>query len=687
MHTSATSPRWGGGLTDALTAAGAPLLFAIRLWASVCLALFVAFSLDLDNPFWAGTSAAIVCQPQLGASLRKGWFRMIGTVVGATVAVLLSGCFPQDRIAFLGLLALWCGVCVFSATVLGNFASYSASLAGYTAAIIAADNLGATGGASSDVFLLAVTRASEICIGIVCAGLVLAGTDLGGAQRRLAGSVAGLAAEITARFRRMLVRAGSQLPDTQAERRELVRRAIALDPMVDQALGESSHIRYHARTVQTAVYGLYKALDGWRGVATHLDRLPEDLERHQADTILRSLPSELRSAPKQDSVAPTRWVEHPLAMRRNYEEGVRTLTALPADTPSLRLLADETARLLAGMLHVLDGLALLVDAPAQPSATFRGFQLGVPDWMPALLNAARAIATIGSLEVFWIATAWPNGGFAMYAAATMLLLLSPKGGSAYSGSIVVAVGIAVAVASAAVTKFAVLPALETFPALCVGVGLFLMPAGIIMARFRQPAAVALMTAMGVNFMALLAPTNPMTYDTAQYYNTALSIIVGCVIAPLAFSLVPPLGPATRARRLLAFASRDLRRVAAGRRLMLLEDWEYRMYGRIAAVPDEAEPLQRARLLAALSVGTEIIHLRDMAPRLGLAVELDAALAALAQRDSATAIAWLHRLDHRLAAEPDRGPEAAAVLRARSRILVMSEALSEHASYFDAGAFT
>jgi hypothetical protein len=49
--------------------------------ASVCLALFVAFWLELDNPFWAGTSAAIVCYPRLGASLRKGWFRMIGTVM------------------------------------------------------------------------------------------------------------------------------------------------------------------------------------------------------------------------------------------------------------------------------------------------------------------------------------------------------------------------------------------------------------------------------------------------------------------------------------------------------------------------------------------------------------------------------------------------------------------------------
>jgi uncharacterized membrane protein YccC len=43
-----------------------------------------------------------VCQPQLGASLRKGWFRMIGTIVGAVVIVAPTACFPQDRVGCLG---------------------------------------------------------------------------------------------------------------------------------------------------------------------------------------------------------------------------------------------------------------------------------------------------------------------------------------------------------------------------------------------------------------------------------------------------------------------------------------------------------------------------------------------------------------------------------------------------------
>jgi uncharacterized membrane protein YccC len=65
------------------------VLFGLRMWASVCIALWVAFALDLSEPSWAATTAALVCQPVLGASLRKSTFRMIGTVVGAVAIVVV----------------------------------------------------------------------------------------------------------------------------------------------------------------------------------------------------------------------------------------------------------------------------------------------------------------------------------------------------------------------------------------------------------------------------------------------------------------------------------------------------------------------------------------------------------------------------------------------------------------------
>jgi uncharacterized membrane protein YccC len=473
MPTNAASLSFGKSLMDRLAASGEPLLFGLRLWASVCLALFVAFWLELDDQFWAGISAAVVCQPQLGASLRKGWFRMIGTVVGAIATVLLTACFPQDRIGFFGFLALWCSVCAFGATVLRNFASYGAALAGYTAAIIGANALGATGGPGPDVFLLAVTRAAEICIGIVSAGVVHAGTDLGGAQRRLAVSLASLATEITGRFSRMLALAGPELPDTQNERREFVRRVIALEPIIEQAIGESSHVRYRSATLQTAVHGLFRALEGWRGIATGLKRGFDGIVRREAENILRSIPLELRWS--QEPSTPARWADDPVSVRSIYAEAERRLLALSVGTPSLRLLVDETTKVFSGILHVLDALAVLVDAHGQPPSEHRGGRPNVPDRLPALVNAARAFVTIGMVELFWVATAWPNGATAMMFAANVLLLLSPLGDRAYGGAIAGVLAVVVSAICAAITKFAALPALETFPSFCGAIGLFLVP--------------------------------------------------------------------------------------------------------------------------------------------------------------------------------------------------------------------
>jgi len=383
--------------------------------------------------------------------------------------------------------------------------------------------------------------------------------------------------------------------------------------------------------------------------------------------------------------SPVRWIADPLALRRVCEEAVRTLIALPADTPSLRLLADETAKVLAGMLQALDGLALLVDVLDHPSPGARGFRLSEPDWLPALINAARAFVAICAVELFWVTTAWPNGASAIVFVAVLVLLLSPKGDLAYGGSLAFALGIAGAVVCAAAMKFAMLPALQTFPAFCAALGLFFLPAGFAMAVSRQPIVTAVLTAMAFNFNPLLAPTNEMNYDTIQYYNSALAIVVGCGVAPLAFRLLPPLSPALRVRRLLALTSRGLRRLAITPVLPTPDYWESRIYSRLIALPDQATPLQRAQLLAALSVGTEIIGLRQMATHLGTTTELDAALNDIALGHSTEAIAQLRQFDDRLASARETGTEATMALRGRGRILVISEALAEHGAYFDAGA--
>ena len=51
------------------------------------------------------------------------------------VALLFVAFFAQERVLFLGALALWVGLCTFGSQYARNFAAYSFVLSGYTVAI------------------------------------------------------------------------------------------------------------------------------------------------------------------------------------------------------------------------------------------------------------------------------------------------------------------------------------------------------------------------------------------------------------------------------------------------------------------------------------------------------------------------------------------------------------------------
>lgn len=649
------------------------LLHGVRLWASVCLALFVAFRLELGAPYWAGTSAAIVCQPMVGASLRKGWFRLVGTIVGAIASVVLTGCFPQSRVGFLIGLAAWGAACGLVATLLRNFASYAAALAGYTAAIIVGDGLGAVGGASGDVFHLAMMRASAICIGIVSAGIVQAGTDLGGARRRLAGMLATLSAQATAGLVGSLGLAAGAQEDPTAIRRALIRRVTVFNTVMDQAAGEISGLPFRPRVLQAAVDGLFQALSSWRVIETHIGRSLAPEAAAECAAIRSCLPSVLRSASASDT-----WHADPLRMRDACRTAAQQLDALPANTPSLKLFADQAAAGLLGVSRALAGVILL-GVPRRAPGGSRVARLRVPDLLPPLLNAIRAFLTIASAALIWIATAWPNGPTFITWVALTVILFAPREDAAFAMAANNMIGTAITAVLAAAIAFAVLPRQASFPGFCAAIGLVLVPAGALAAQpWRQP----MFDAIAAYFIPLLAPTNPMTYDPQQFYNTAVGMVAGIAMAVLSLRLLPPLAPATRARRLLALTLRDLRRLATGRLPRSAAEWEGHVYGRLSAMPERADLLQSAHLAAALLVGTEIFRLRDAAARLKLDAALQPALRAISIGHSAGAIAGLNRFDAALAALPADAPGATLRLRARGSTSAVSAALDRHGSYFN-----
>jgi uncharacterized membrane protein YccC len=144
------------------------LLFAIRIWVAVCLALGVAFWLQLDGASSAGVCVAILALQTRGQVIEKAIYRMIGTIIGGGVAIAIAGTFAQTPNLYNLAYSLWLGLCVFAAGFLDGNRAYAAILSGYTVSIVAIPQIDAPG----LVFPSAIGRVAAILIGILAVTLV-----------------------------------------------------------------------------------------------------------------------------------------------------------------------------------------------------------------------------------------------------------------------------------------------------------------------------------------------------------------------------------------------------------------------------------------------------------------------------------------------------------------------------------
>src|SRR6266850_1377232 len=331
------------GLWKKVPASTPALVFGLRLSTSVCLALLIAFWLQLENPYWAATSASIVAQPGLGASLRKGRYRAVGTVIGGIAIVLLTVFLPQHHAEFLVGLALWGAICGCFATILPNFAGYAAALAGYTAAVVFAGIIANP----QDVFLTAVWRVTEIGIGIFSAGLVHALTDFGDARARLAQELAQISQGIAAGLMQTL-RAGRDELELRTSRRKLIQRVIGMDTMIDEAIGEPSYLRYHSGALHATMESLFVALSAWRGIANHLDVVSQ-----QRSPALAAL------LPGISRLADLNWLDAPQAVSEVRAAGRQAVAITSVTDLSSRLVVERASRMLRAFERVADTLVLV----------------------------------------------------------------------------------------------------------------------------------------------------------------------------------------------------------------------------------------------------------------------------------------------------------------------------------------
>ena len=70
-----------------------------RTTLAVALAVIVALVLRVDAPWWAAISAFVSIQMTAPSSIERGTLRVIGTAIGATIALMLSPWLVEDQVA------------------------------------------------------------------------------------------------------------------------------------------------------------------------------------------------------------------------------------------------------------------------------------------------------------------------------------------------------------------------------------------------------------------------------------------------------------------------------------------------------------------------------------------------------------------------------------------------------------
>ncbi|MFV0278684.1 MAG: FUSC family protein, partial [Parahaliea sp.] len=144
------------------------LLFALRTVVAGLLCLYLAFVFDLEQPKWALMTVVIISLPLAGMTLKRSAAQVVGTAVGALVAVLIMVLFPQQPEFFIFSLALWLGFCTAGGSLLRYTDSHAFVLSGFTAVIVALLAVPEP----ENTWTLAVTRLTETLLGVACVAVV-----------------------------------------------------------------------------------------------------------------------------------------------------------------------------------------------------------------------------------------------------------------------------------------------------------------------------------------------------------------------------------------------------------------------------------------------------------------------------------------------------------------------------------
>ncbi|CAI0696096.1 p-hydroxybenzoic acid efflux pump subunit AaeB [Serratia entomophila] len=555
-------------------ATGGQWRYALRNSLAMCLALWVAFALNLDEPYWALTSAAVVSFPTMGGVISKSIGRIIGSLFGAAASVAIAGHCLNDPWLFTLFIASWIGLCTYISNHYQNNASYAFALAGYTAAIIAFATVNVTD--TQQIFDIAQARVCEVITGILCGGLmmmILPSTSDGEA--------------LLTSLRRMQLRllehaAMLWQPEVTAQMRTshegVIGQILTMNLLRIQAFWSHYRLRrqnnllnyllHQQLRITSVISSLRRMLLNWPDRPANLMPVLEQLltELRDPDTDKYRLARILQQIAPQDA-ADYRHRAFWLRLRHFcwlYLRSSRWLWRLENATP------------------VSDIQPPRVTSLARHTDSYEAAYNGLRTFLCIIIGCA-----------YWINTQWDAGSSALTLTAISCVLYSSTPSPINSVTTLLKAVLLLSV-GCFVVKFGLMIQIDDFWVFCA----FLLPILVTMQmlKLQNPRYAALWGQLIVFMGSFLTVTNPPSYDYQSFINDNIGKIVGVLLAGLAFQILRPSSDKRKSRRIIRALRRDFIDQLSKKPQQSESQFESLIYHRISQLNQSQDQEARSWLL-------------------------------------------------------------------------------------------
>ncbi|MGK9171848.1 FUSC family protein [Yokenella regensburgei] len=500
----------------------------------MCLALAIAYYLNLDEPYWAMTSAAVVSFPTVGGVISKSLGRVAGSLLGACAALLIAGHTLNDPWLFLFAMAGWTGLCTWACAQFSNNVAYAFQLAGYTAAIIAFPVINIID--PTELWDIAQARVCEVMLGILCGGMMMMilpstsdGTTLLSALKKM--------------HVRLLEHASLLWqPDAsdaiRSAHESVIGQILTMNLLRIQAFW--SHYRFRRQNA----------------LLNYL--LHQQLRLTSVISSLRRLRVNWPDAPSNTSAVIASLVAELAKPRTDYYTVARLIAPLaPTDDNDYRHQAFWQRLRYFCRLYLNSSRWLARVENATPVTEYvlphRASLTRYTDDIEALWSGLRSFCALSLVGAWTITSQWESGSAALTLAAISCVLYSVSPAPFRSLTLLLRTLMLLTLFSF-IVKFGLMVQISELAVFL----LFLFPllATMQLLKLQMPGQAGLWGQLIVFMGSFISVTNPPVYDLADFLNDDLAKILGVALSWLAFAVLRPGSDARKSRRQIRALRRE-----------------------------------------------------------------------------------------------------------------------------------